>query len=380
MPILFLAAACLVVALFVALGLLSGRRTKGTADYNVGGRKVTSVGVTGILLGALVGGASTVGTAQMAYEYGLSAWWFTLGGGLGCLLLGALFARPLRRTGLVTIPQFLNREYGPATSLSVMIASSLGTFISVVAQFLAGIALLQSVLHIPHTQAAVAVALIIVGFIYAGGLKSYSAVGRAKILFLYCTLGLCAAAAWYQGYSPARLVETTPFHPFLHLFGRGFAKDGSAGLSLLLGVLSTQIYVQSLFAARNEQTARKGAFLSALLMPPLGLLGIWIGLSLRASGAAITPAHALPYFIEATFPPLVAGALWAGILITVIGCAAGLSLGIATNLVEDLILPRFPRLLGSGSGLRLSRIVVLAVIALATWAGIEGKGSLILHW
>ena len=34
-------------------------------------------------MGTLVGGSSTIGTAQLAFDYGISAWWFTLGGGVG---------------------------------------------------------------------------------------------------------------------------------------------------------------------------------------------------------------------------------------------------------------------------------------------------------
>ncbi|MBQ2218175.1 MAG: sodium:solute symporter family protein, partial [Firmicutes bacterium] len=43
--------------------------------------------VAGVIIGTLVGGSSTVGTAQLAYTYGLSAWWFTLGAGISCLVL-----------------------------------------------------------------------------------------------------------------------------------------------------------------------------------------------------------------------------------------------------------------------------------------------------
>ena len=43
--------------------------------------------VAGLIIGTLVGGSSTVGTAQLAFEYGMSAWWFTLGSGFACLVL-----------------------------------------------------------------------------------------------------------------------------------------------------------------------------------------------------------------------------------------------------------------------------------------------------
>ena len=39
----------------------------------------------GAIIGTLVGGSSTIATAQLAYTFGMSAWWFTLGAGIACL-------------------------------------------------------------------------------------------------------------------------------------------------------------------------------------------------------------------------------------------------------------------------------------------------------
>ena len=39
----------------------------------------------------------------MAYTYGMTAWGFTLGGGIGCLLLGLRFAVPQRSSEKTTI-------------------------------------------------------------------------------------------------------------------------------------------------------------------------------------------------------------------------------------------------------------------------------------
>lgn len=37
-------------------------------------KDLTSSVVTGLLLGTFIGGSSTIGTAQLAYNYGMSAW------------------------------------------------------------------------------------------------------------------------------------------------------------------------------------------------------------------------------------------------------------------------------------------------------------------
>ena len=80
--------------------------------------------------------------------------------------------------------------------------------------------------------------------------------------------------------------------------------------SMIVGVFTTQIYIQSFAAARNLHAARRGAFASALIMPPMGLLGTAVGLSVRASGAEIQPDQVLSWFIMNSFPPLIGGLLW----------------------------------------------------------------------
>ncbi len=69
-----------VLLLVTAVGIYSGRKIKSAADFATGGRSAGSLLVAATIMGTLVGGASTIGTAQLAFRYGFSAWWFTLGG------------------------------------------------------------------------------------------------------------------------------------------------------------------------------------------------------------------------------------------------------------------------------------------------------------
>ena len=78
------------VTFLIALtALISGWRVHSTDDFTVAGRRAGWRVVSGIIVGALVGGSSTVGTAQAAFVYGLPAWWFTLGGRAAALAGGS---------------------------------------------------------------------------------------------------------------------------------------------------------------------------------------------------------------------------------------------------------------------------------------------------
>lgn len=68
---------------------------------------------------------------------------------------------------------------------------------------------------------------------------------------------------------------------FTSLVARGASKDIGSALSLVLGVLSTQTYAQAIWSGKSDSAARKGALLSALLIPPIGVACILIGLYMR---------------------------------------------------------------------------------------------------
>ena len=55
-------------------GIIASRRIKSADDYNVGGRSAGVGIVAGSIIGTIVGGAATVGTAQLGFKLGLTAW------------------------------------------------------------------------------------------------------------------------------------------------------------------------------------------------------------------------------------------------------------------------------------------------------------------
>ena len=67
--------AVIVLVLIAGIGVYSGKQIKSASDFG-GGGKTTGAGiVAGTIIGTLVGGASTIGTSQLAFNFGFSAWW-----------------------------------------------------------------------------------------------------------------------------------------------------------------------------------------------------------------------------------------------------------------------------------------------------------------
>lgn len=380
MSLLHYTGAFVVLLAITALGAYSGSKVKSAGDFASANRKAGPGIVAGSIIGTLVGGAATIGTAQLAFVYGFSAWWFTLGGGIACVILTLVYAKPIYESEVSTMPQILSKEYGRNVATTAMVLTSLGSFLSVVSQVLSSIALITSVSALAPWIAAVLTVILMLAYVLFGGVWGAGMVGMAKTALLCLGVGLCGllACTLNGGLWPG--VSALPPERYVSLFARGFAVDMGAGLSLILGVITTQAYLQAICAARSLQTARRALCWSALLIPLLGIPGILVGLFMRIHAPDIPPAGALPLFILEYLPPLAAGMVLATLLIAVVGTAAGVSLGLSAMFCQDIY--RIYRNPGANDRqlLLVARASLAAILIAAALVGGGNLGSLILGW
>ena len=375
----------LVVGLILGVGFLSGRRVKDSSDFLSGGGQAGAFLVAGAIMGSLVGSQSTMGTAQLSFQYGFSGWWFTLGCCFGCLALGLLYSHRLRQSGCITELAIVTREFGPAAGGLSSILCSVGIFISVFSQVIACAGLLSALFPGTPLWAGAALSALLMGlYVIFGGAWGAGMGGIVKLLLLCAVslMGLCLILYWSHGpmglwnelsdvltgtslgmiRQAATGVENIPDTgvlkaQFFSLTARGAARDLSSGFSLLLGVLCTQSYAQAIWSGKSDRAARNGALISAFAAPFIGLGGVAMGLfmrshyMLRAEAEALLAAgktlpelpilestiRAMPTFALDHFPPLVAGIILGTLLITAVSGGAGLSFGMATILTRDIL-------------------------------------------
>ncbi len=323
------------LAVIVGLSVWSGSQAKGS-------RKIGTPVVAGLIMGTLVGGSSTVGTAQLAYNFGLSAWWFTLGAGIACLLLALVYAKPLRRAGCPTLVGILSKEYGEATGMLASVLSAVGTFINIISQLISATAVIAVVAPI-GTEPAVAIAVVfMILYVIFGGTKGTGMVGIVKMVLLYVSVLTCGVLVLRM----AKISDLVKVVPKLSLFARGVGTDGGACLSLILGVLTTQTYAQAVLSAKSDAAGVRGALISAFLIPPIGIGGILVGLYMRSNAAlypGLTAKTALTTFVTAHMHPVLAGVILGGLFIAVVGTGAGLALGISSVINNDIFKGRKQR-------------------------------------
>ena len=373
-----LLAAVLGIAL---LAVFTGTRRKSASASNG-----TAI-VAGIIMGTLVGGSATVGTAQLAYHYGMSAWWFTLGGGLACLVLALGFIGPWRRSGSQTLIGILAKEFGPGAGLAASLLSSVGTFINVISQLIAGTAVIAvAAPSLGLVPALLITAAFMALYVVFGGTHGAGVVGILKLGLLYLSMIGCGVMVLVLSGGVSGFLQTVNGidNPaairFGSLFARGIGKDGGAALSLILGVLTTQTYAQAVLSAKSDAAARRGALISAVLIPPIGTGGILVGLFMRAHHPGIAAKTALTAFATGYLPPVLSGIMLGTLFIAVVGTGAGLVMGISTIIRRDILARFFDKAAEDKAGSLMGKGIIVLTLLLGVILSSGSLGDTILNF
>ena len=99
----------LYLTLTVVIGLVASynQKKKSTSqsseDFLMAGKSLGALALAGTLFAANTGGASTTGVANNVYNFGLSAAWYVIAGGIGFILV-SFIAPYFRRANANTVP------------------------------------------------------------------------------------------------------------------------------------------------------------------------------------------------------------------------------------------------------------------------------------
>lgn len=371
----------LVITIIVVIGsgIYSARTIKSAEGYSLGGRSSGVTLIAGSIAGTAIGGGATVGTAQLAYSLGLSAWWFTLGSGIGFILMGLFYARPLRSTGLETIPQYLVLNYGKMAGPLSSVIASIGILFSAVASCLPGIQIIAAIFNITSWTAAMILIILVAAYVFFGGMKGAGISGIIKLIIIWITLFAAGGTAFFALQDMPDLESVFPSYPWFSLFGNGIWSGlGNLG-SLIVGIICTQTYIQAIFSASDSRTAAVGAFAAALVVIPVGLPSIAIAMFMHAAHPDILPILVLPIYLLQYQPAWLGGIGIAGILLSLVGSIAGLALGIGTMVSKDLCYELL-HIRSSKTVLWVNRITVLFVTFIASLIAILNLKSQVLGW
>jgi SSS family solute:Na+ symporter len=350
----------------------------GMLGYLLAGRGLPFWVIAPLLTGLAVGGASTIGVAERAYNSGIAAGWYNAAWAAGAILVGFFAAHRYRQMEVATLPELFERHYSTVGRVIGVIGQLLLQIVITSLQYVAGGAILSSLLPDVFTfqsgmlvTAAVFVGITLIGGFWAAGLTNI-----INVIFIYFGVLLGAVLAIGKVGGLGELIQKIPAdHPGFDLGAIGWSLVFAWFLVMCTMAFSVQSVVQISFAAKNSASAQKGFVLAGLIILPVGFVSALIGLAATVLQPGIVPTEALPRTVL-SLSPVVAGIVLAGLWAADVSTASALLIGSATLVVGDLI-KRFwiPDLKEKGERL-VSRISVLILSVLTFLLAISVRGIL----
>lgn len=321
-----------------AIGMWSLRHVKDTTGFMTAKNQMGPFLVGILLMSELIGPSSTIGTAQAAYEKGLSAAWNSSLLAVGYLLYAYYIAPKINQLGEYTISGALSKHYGNGVRLVVSITMAFALTAVNVANYPGGAATIAKLLDIPYVSAIFVIATAAALNVSFGGIRG---VGYANIIhttFKYAGLIIIAGTAWFIIADKPALWNDIPEIHFSLVEGVGIPQLVAWLIGDIGAIFSTQYVLQCICGLSTPREAKKAAIIASIAIFPIGFISSFIGISAKAIFPDIKSIMALPAFFDLMNPWLmgvVASALVAAIFVTILAC----TLGATALIMKDFYIP-----------------------------------------
>lgn len=330
---------CYISMLFIISFIAKKKAQGGGESYTLASRQLTTPLVTCSLIGLAIGGASTIGVAEQAYDVGLSAGWYCVAWGIGAIVMGFAAASKYREFNVATVPELFGKFYDEK-GVAVCVACQVVILIVIVSlQYIAGGAILSSLLPGIFTikTGMIVSACVFVSITFIGGMWSTGLCNSFNVPLKYTGIILCTILAVSQSGGiqniKVHLPQNIPY--FSPIKGVGIWVILSWILVMTTQVFSMQGPVQLTFAAKDAKTAKKSFILGGLLMIPIGFLCALIGMAARTTFPHVSATMALPKMIL-SLNPVAAGITLAALWAADVSTACNLLLGASTLFTNDI--------------------------------------------
>ena len=187
----------IVAVYIIGLGIVTSIIQRSVKTANVFTTGTTGrTGVPAVLVGMMlmsefIGTSASVGTAQEAYKFGISAAWNIIALAAGFVFYGFFLAGRYKSSGHNTISAILNDVYGRPTKLATSLVMIFALEIVAVAIYAGGGTILSALLGIHKTLAIVICGVVSVLYVFMGGMKSVVYTNIVHSIAKY--VGICVA-------------------------------------------------------------------------------------------------------------------------------------------------------------------------------------------
>ncbi len=171
--IVVIAAMVVAAVASAVIGAYGVRARRSTSDFLVASRTVHPAANAAAISGEYLSAASFLGVAGLILRDGVDALWYPVGFAAGYLGLVFFVVAPLRRSGAYTVPDFAEaRLHSPALrKLCTAVVIAIG-WLYLLPQLQGAGLTLTTATGLPYTLGSVAAAVVVVGTVLVGGMRS----------------------------------------------------------------------------------------------------------------------------------------------------------------------------------------------------------------
>ena len=275
------------------------RKKLGSDHFLVAARALPLTLVVAVVLGDMVGGASTVGVTQRGFNFGIMGSLYSVALGLAFFAVAATMAARFRRLHAITIPEVVGRLFDAKTRMTAAIVIGFAYFFIGIPQIMAGGALLSPLLGIEVKYAMGIAALIFTLIIISGGLKSIALVNMIQVVVIFTGMlvALVASLTLLGGSVVggfARIRTELPVEYWSVTGGKNPLTISGEIIGTVFTFFAAQAAITGLFAAKDIKTAVRGTWIAGFLIMPIGMCFALLGMC-----AKLHFGDALPYGLSA---------------------------------------------------------------------------------
>jgi Na+(H+)/acetate symporter ActP len=204
----------LVALATVGVGAVGLRLSRTTSDFYVASRMVGPRWNASAICGEYLSAASFLGIAGLVLTFGVDILWYPVGYTAGYLVLLALVAAPLRRSGAYTLPDFAEARLGSRTvrRLASLLVVGIG-WLYLLPQFQGAGLALRTVTGAPRWVGAAVVGVVVLLNVVAGGMRSITFVQAFQFWLKLTAIALpvlILAVAWQGDGAPDPSAPAVP--------------------------------------------------------------------------------------------------------------------------------------------------------------------------
>jgi SSS family solute:Na+ symporter len=373
----------------------AGAGPKNTTDYFLASKNLPWWAIGASLIAANISAEQIVGMSGSGYAIGLAIASYEWMAALTLLIVGKFFLPIFLRNEIYTMPQFLEKRYGPGIrTLMALFWLALYVFVNLTSIIWLGSIAVTKVAGVDQNVALVCLGAFALLYQIRGGLKAVALTDIVQVTLLilggliiaWLTLGKLGdghgiMAGWQ------RLTTSIPDHFQMILSPDNPHYADLPGLSVLIGGMwianlsywgFNQYIIQRALAAKNLGEAQKGVLFAAFLKLLMPLIIVLPGIAavLLAPGLA-KPDEAYPTMMK-LLPTGLLGLVFAALIAAIIASTASKINSIATIFTLDIYAKFRPGAAGAGREkhlVKVGRIAATVAILIAILAARPLVGS-----